>query len=55
MWPDRVSNPGPLFDESDALPTALRGPAHFECLWGHRILIFVGSSSPEGSKPMIQQ
>ena len=28
MWPDRVSNPGPLTYESDALPTALRGPAH---------------------------
>ena len=28
MWPDRVSNPGPLTYESGALPTALRGPAH---------------------------
>ena len=27
MWPDRVSNPGPLALESDALPTALRGAA----------------------------
>ena len=27
MWPDRVSNPGPLTYESDALPTALCGPA----------------------------
>ena len=27
MWPDRVSNPGPLALESDALPIALRGPA----------------------------
>ena len=27
MWPDRVSNPGPLAYESGALPTALRGPA----------------------------
>ena len=27
MWLDRVSNPGPLTYESDALPTALRGPA----------------------------
>ena len=24
MWPDRVSNPGPLTYESGALPTALR-------------------------------
>ena len=27
MWPDRVSNSGPLTYESSALPTALRGPA----------------------------
>ena len=27
MWPDRVSNPGPLAYEPGALPTALRGPA----------------------------
>ena len=26
MWPDRVSNPGPLTYESGALPTALHGP-----------------------------
>ena len=28
MWPDRVSNPGPLTYESGALPTAPRGLAH---------------------------
>ena len=27
MWPGWVSNPGPLDLESDALPTALCGPA----------------------------
>ena len=27
MLPDWVSNPGPLTDESGALPIALRGPA----------------------------
>ena len=27
MWPDRVSNPGPLALESNALLTALPGPA----------------------------
>ena len=27
MWPDRVSNPGPLIYESGALPIALHGPA----------------------------
>ena len=30
MLPDRVSNPGPLTYESDALPIALRGPARQE-------------------------
>ena len=30
MWPDRVSNPGPLTYESGALPTALRGLAKTE-------------------------
>ena len=29
MWPDSVSNPGPLTYESGALPTALHGPAEF--------------------------
>ena len=28
MWPNQVSNPGPLTYESGALPTALRGPAY---------------------------
>ena len=27
MWPDRVSNSGPLTNESGVLPAALRGPA----------------------------
>ena len=27
MWPDWLSNPGPLTYESGALPTALCGPA----------------------------
>ena len=27
MWPDRISNPGPLAFESGELSTALRGPA----------------------------
>ena len=29
MLPDQVSNPGPLTNESGALPIALRGPAIF--------------------------
>ena len=30
MWPNRVSNPGPLALEADALPTALRGAARLK-------------------------
>ena len=30
MWPDRVSNLGPLACESGALPIALRGPAKMD-------------------------
>ena len=30
MWPDRLSDLGPLALESDALSTALRNPAHHE-------------------------
>ena len=33
MWPNRVSNPGPLAVESDALSTAPRGTANE---WQHR-------------------
>ena len=32
MWPYRVSNPGPLSRELDALLTALSGPAYIEVL-----------------------
>ena len=34
MWPDRVSNPGPLTYESGALLTALRDPAILYCIVG---------------------
>ena len=30
MWPDRLSNPGPLTYESGALPTALCSPVTFK-------------------------
>ena len=30
MWPDQVSNQGPLALESDELPTVLHGPAEFK-------------------------
>ena len=34
MWPDRVSNPGPLIYESGALPIALRGKNNLkESVW----------------------
>ena len=36
MWPDRVSNPRSLALESDAPPTALRGPAISILLIGYR-------------------
>ena len=32
MWPDRVSNLGPLTYESGALPTGLHGPASWVSL-----------------------
>ena len=35
MWPDRVSNLGPLTYKSGALPTALRGPA-LKREWGEQ-------------------
>ena len=48
MWPDGVSNPGPLAYESGALPNALRGPAtvsagRADCL---RLWRLVKSASP---------
>ena len=33
MWPDRVSNPGPLTFASCALPTALGVPAIHNDIW----------------------
>ena len=44
MWPDRVSNPGPLTYESGALLTALRGPAElkvYHAMNGKRCLVVV--------------
>ena len=38
MWPDRVSNPGPLIYESGALPFTLRGPALDKGRSGNNIL-----------------
>ena len=45
MWPDRVSNPGPLTYESGALPTALCGPANIRGGTGDKSkIIFLFSS-----------
>ena len=46
MWPDRVSNPGPLTYESGALPIALRGPAivsgiQCSCTYEHSCLMLI--------------
>ena len=38
MWPDRVSNPGPLAPESDALPTAPRGLNGWTSYINHKFL-----------------
>ena len=40
MWPDRVSNPGPLTYESGALPTALRNTVEtYKCI--HEIVLAI--------------
>ena len=39
MWPDWVSNPGPLTYESGALPTALRSPADEAALYGSALFV----------------
>ena len=39
MWPDRISNPGPLTYESGALPTALRGPASSKYKWKRKYVV----------------
>ena len=44
MWPDRVSNPGPLTYESGALPTALHSPAHNSVKSVDDVTVFVISN-----------
>ena len=50
MWPDRVSNPGPLTYESGALPTALRGPAFIRFIperkYQRHVHVFVAFTEP---------
>ena len=38
MWPDQISNPGPLNYESGALLIALHGPAIRNCILGKLLL-----------------
>ena len=38
MWPDQISNPGPLNYKSGALLTALHGPAILIVYWGSYFL-----------------
>ena len=60
MWPDRVSNPGPLALESGALPTALRGPAVCVCLFlcvcvdTYTVKSAVGNSTLKKSNPFFR-
>ena len=49
MWPDRVSNPGLLALESDALPTALRGPAVCVCVCTYTVMSPVENSTLQKS------
>ena len=47
MWPDRVSNPGPLTYESGALPTVLPGPAENRIVW-----IYIAVMHPKDADTM---
>ena len=51
MLPDRVSNPGPLTYESDALPIELRGPAnpHVNSYGAFSLFFFTKSYKPKGN------
>ena len=54
MWPDRVSNSGPLTYESGALPTALRGPALFrDCFIYYFASIDVSSADRQISNSVV--
>ena len=47
MLPDRVSNPGPLTYESDALLIALRGPAKFNKQLSYNVSINIEEPAAE--------
>ena len=48
MWPDRVSNPGPLTYKPGALPTALRGPESLEVSLQKRNYVYLGDEQIGG-------
>ena len=50
MWPDSVSNPGPFALDSDALPTAQRGPALplLLLLTGVEVMLLISDMQPPG-------
>ena len=47
MWPDQLSNPGPLALESDVLPSALHGPAE-QSWWFSSTQCFIPSFKAVG-------
>ena len=49
MWPDRVSNLGPLALESEALPTALCGPTMCVCGGAYTVMSPMGNSTLKNS------
>ena len=44
MWPDRISNPGPLTYETGALPTALRSPASYQSVISEYLLPLISGA-----------
>ena len=53
MWPDRVSNPGPLTYESGSLPIALRGPAYMYVAMGQGQIIPLESNFGQHKKLLL--
>ena len=50
MWPDWVSNPGPLALESDALPAAPRGPAKIKMVKSKTFIEYTTDSVDDGEQ-----
>ena len=45
MWPDWVSNPGPLTYKTGALPTALRSPASYQSVISENLLPLISCTA----------